>query len=86
MRTREDCTVRVLGEPPWQELDCSNEPLTDHMRILLWVIDGAERRQKVAAEWSGGKSAAVCKRCLTHAPPLNRTCCSIFAANRTTTC
>jgi len=53
MRTREDCTVLVLGEPPWQEFDCSNEPLTDDMRVLLWVIDGAERRQKVAAEWSG---------------------------------
>ncbi len=53
MRTRQDCTVRVLGEPPWQELDCSDEPLTDDMRVLLWVIDGAERRQKIAAEWSG---------------------------------
>ena len=53
MRTRKDCTVLVLGEPPWQELDCSDEPLTDDMRILLWVIDGAERRQELAAEWSG---------------------------------
>jgi hypothetical protein len=58
MRTREDCTVLVLGEPPWQELDCSNEPLTDDMRILLWGIDGAERRQKVAAEWAGKKRSS----------------------------
>jgi len=67
MRTREDCTVLMLGEPPWQELDCSNEPLTDDMRILLWGIDGAERRQKVAAEWAG-KSAAAGNRCLRWGP------------------
>lgn len=51
MRTREDCTVRVLGEPPWRELDCSAEPLSDEMRVLLWVIDGAERRRRIAAAW-----------------------------------
>jgi hypothetical protein len=51
MQTRKDCTVRVLGEPPWRELDCSTEPLSDEMRVLLWVIDGAERRQRIAATW-----------------------------------
>jgi hypothetical protein len=53
MRTRDDCTARVLGSPPWQDLDCSGEPLPDAMRILLWVIDGAERRHEVTAHWSG---------------------------------
>jgi hypothetical protein len=55
MRTRDDCTVLVLGDRPWRQFDCTDEPLTDDMRVLLWVIDGAERRQKIAAEWSGGK-------------------------------
>ena len=53
MRTREDCSVRVLGEPPWSEFDCSTEPLPDEMRVLLWVIDGAERRRRIASEWCG---------------------------------
>jgi hypothetical protein len=51
MRMRDECTARVLGEPPWQEFDCAQEPLPDAMRVLLWVIDGAERRQTVTAKW-----------------------------------
>jgi hypothetical protein len=33
-------------------MDCSHEPLTDQMKVLLWFIDGAERRRSIALEWS----------------------------------
>lgn len=65
MRTRDDCTVLVLGDAPWRQSDCTAQPLTDDMRVLLWVIDGAERRQKLAAKWSGqaaGSNVAVRSR------------------------
>ena len=52
MRTCAENGVRILGLPPWQDMDCSHEPLTDQMKVLLWFIDGAERRRSIALEWS----------------------------------
>ena len=45
--------VLFLGQRQWAEFDCSQEPLPDEIRILLWLMDGAERRHRLAFRWSG---------------------------------
>jgi hypothetical protein len=45
--------VLFLGQRQWAEFDCSQEPLPDEIRILLWLMDGAERRHRLAIRWSG---------------------------------
>ena len=35
--------VLFLGQRQWAEFDCSQEPLPDEIRILLWLMDGAAR-------------------------------------------
>jgi len=45
--------VLFLGQRQWPEFDCPQEPLTDEIRILLWLMDGAERRHRLAIRWSG---------------------------------
>ena len=45
--------VLFLGQRQWAEFDRSQEPLPDEIRILLWLMDGAERRHRLAFRWSG---------------------------------
>ena len=45
--------VLFLGQRQWAEFDCPQEPLPDEIRILLWLMDGAERRHRLAFRWSG---------------------------------
>ena len=45
--------VLFLGQRHWAELDCPQELLPDEIRILLWLMDGAERRHRLAFRWSG---------------------------------
>src|SRR6476646_11052807 len=45
--------VLFLGQRQWPEFDCPQEPLPDEIRILLWLMDGAERRHRLAIRWSG---------------------------------
>jgi len=44
--------VLFLGQRQCAEFDCSQEPLPDEIRILLWLMDGAERRHRLAFRWS----------------------------------
>jgi hypothetical protein len=45
--------VLFLGQRHWAEFGCPREPLPDEIRILLWLMDGAERRHRLAIRWSG---------------------------------
>jgi hypothetical protein len=45
--------VLFLGQHQWAEFDRPQEPLSDEIRILLWLMDGAERRHRLASRWSG---------------------------------
>ena len=45
--------VLFLGQRQWAEFDCPQEPLPDEIRLLLWLMDGAERRHRLAIRWSG---------------------------------
>jgi len=44
---------KVVGEAKWNEFGCAQEPLPEAMRVLLCLIDGAERRQDLLRRWSG---------------------------------
>ena len=45
--------VLFLGQHQGAEFDRPQEPLPDEIRILLWLMDGAERRHRLAIRWSG---------------------------------
>jgi hypothetical protein len=45
--------VLFLGQHQWAEFDRPQEPLPDEIRLLLWLMDGAERRHRLAIRWSG---------------------------------
>lgn len=59
---RDRCRLYLEEEPDadprsepirWPEFDCSQEPLPDEIRLRLWIIDGAERRHRLARRWLG---------------------------------
>jgi hypothetical protein len=49
-----------ICEVNWDEYSCAEDPLTDRMRLLLCLIDGAERRQILLRRWLG-QAPAVCR-------------------------
>jgi hypothetical protein len=54
MRTPDHATpVTFLGDPKSAEFECPLEPLPDRISILLWLLDGSERRHKLARRWLG---------------------------------
>jgi hypothetical protein len=61
MSTRDPKPVMVIGEGKCKliheakcnQFDCSQEPLPESMRVLLCLIDGAERRHKLITTWAG---------------------------------
>ena len=53
MRTSSSRPVQFIGQGPLPEFDCSQKPLPDNIRVLLWMLDGAERRHHLARRWQG---------------------------------
>lgn len=61
MSTRDPKPVIVMGEgksklvheAKCNECDCLQEPLPENMRVLLCLIDGAERRHSLMMRWLG---------------------------------
>jgi hypothetical protein len=61
MSTRDPRPVMVIGEgkstliheAKCNECDCLQEPLPESMRVLLCLIDGAERRRSLVTRWFG---------------------------------
>jgi len=51
MRTSNSSPVRFIGQGPLPEFDYSQQPLPDNMRVLLWMLDGAERRRQQEKSW-----------------------------------
>jgi hypothetical protein len=51
MRTSNSNPVRFIGQGPLPEFDYSQQPLPDNIRVLLWMLDGAERRNYLARRW-----------------------------------
>jgi hypothetical protein len=48
-----DGECKCICEGNWDEYRCAEEPLPDRMRLLLCLIDGAERRQALLRRWLG---------------------------------
>jgi len=51
MGTSSPIPVRFIGEGPLPEFDSSQQPLPDNIRVLLWMLDGAERRHQLEKSW-----------------------------------
>jgi hypothetical protein len=45
-----DHAVTFLGDPQSAEFGCPG-PLPDEIKILLWLLDGSERRHELAQRW-----------------------------------
>ena len=50
MLTSSSRRVQFIGEGLLPEFDFSQEPLPESIRILLWMLDGAERRHRLATK------------------------------------
>jgi hypothetical protein len=48
MGTSNSSPVQFIGQGPLPEFDYSQQPLPDNIRVLLWMLDGAERRHHLA--------------------------------------
>jgi hypothetical protein len=48
-----DGKCKCLCEAKWDAYGWAEEPLPDRMRLLLCLIDGAERRQALLRRWLG---------------------------------
>ena len=44
-----------LGRALQARFDCSQQPLPDELNVLLWFLDGAERRQRIQATLSASQ-------------------------------
>jgi len=53
MRTSNSSPVQFIGQDPLPEFDYSQQPLPDSIRVLIWMLDGAERRHRLARRWQG---------------------------------
>jgi hypothetical protein len=51
MRANDANRVQFIGQGPLPEFDYSRLPLPDKFRVLLWMLDGAERRHRLARRW-----------------------------------
>ena len=43
---------KFIGEIKWDKSDYVQEPLPEEMRLLLCLLEGAERRQNLLRQWS----------------------------------
>ena len=48
-----DGKCKFIGETKWDKSDYVQEPLPEEMRLLLCLLEGAERRQNLLRRWSG---------------------------------
>ena len=48
-----DGKCKFIGETKWDKSDYVQEPLPEEVRLLLCLLEGAERRQKLSRRWSG---------------------------------
>jgi len=44
-----------LGRALQASFDCSQQPLPDELNVLLWFLDGAERRRRIQATLSASQ-------------------------------
>src|SRR6187551_1115953 len=51
MVTSNSSPVRFIGHGPLPEFDYSQQPLPDNIQVLLWMLDGAERRHRLVKSW-----------------------------------
>jgi hypothetical protein len=58
------CTF--IGEAKWDEFGYAQEALPDGIRVLLCLIDGAERRQSLLKRWSVQSSETRRRPVMTH--------------------
>ena len=47
-----DGKCKFIGETKWDQSDYVQEPLPEEMRLLLCLLEGAERRQNLLRQWS----------------------------------
>jgi hypothetical protein len=47
-----DGKCKFIGEANWDQSGYVQEPLPEEMRILLCLLEGAERRQNLLRQWS----------------------------------
>ena len=47
-----DGKCKFIGETKWDKSDYVQEPLPEEMRLLLCLLEGAERRQNLLRRWS----------------------------------
>ena len=47
-----DGKCKFIGEAKWDQSDYVREPLPEEMRLLLCLLEGAERRQNLWRRWS----------------------------------
>ena len=47
-----DGKCKFIGEANWDQSDYVREPLPEEMRLLLCLLEGAERRQNLLRRWS----------------------------------
>ena len=48
-----DGKCKFIREIKWGKSDYVQEPLPEEMRLLLCLLEGAERRQNLLRRWSG---------------------------------
>ena len=48
-----DGKCKFIGEAKWDKSDYVQGPLPEEMRLLLCLLEGAERRQNLLRRWSG---------------------------------
>jgi len=59
MGTSKSSPVQFIGQDPLPEFDYSRQPLPDQLRVLLWLLDGAERRHRLAKSWRASEDLYV---------------------------
>lgn len=55
--------VLFIGQHQCPEFDCPQEPLPGKLKVLLCLVDGAERRRQIQAKLSVLTSAAPPGQC-----------------------
>jgi hypothetical protein len=69
MRTSNSSPVQFIGQDPLPEFDYSQQPLPDSIRVLIWMLDGAERRHRLARRWQGQRPSRRSGRWPHHGYP-----------------
>ncbi len=54
-----DGKCEFIGETKWDKSDYVQEPLPEEMRLLLCLLEGAERRRNLLRHWSSQAPVAM---------------------------